>query len=70
MYYIYLIQTRILVTHNVHWLPKVDEIIVMDNSTIKYSLTLIHKIAYFKKLNQYYNMRQATCLKDEVLKFQ
>lgn len=28
------IKTRILVTHGVHWLPKVDEIIVMDNGRI------------------------------------
>ncbi|XP_076093492.1 ATP-binding cassette sub-family C member 3-like isoform X1 [Mytilus galloprovincialis] len=27
-------KTRILVTHGVHWLPKVDEIIVMDNGRI------------------------------------
>ena len=27
-------KTRILVTHGVHWLPKVDEIIVLDNGRI------------------------------------
>ncbi|CAG2203752.1 ABCC3 [Mytilus edulis] len=27
-------KTRILVTHGVHWLPKVDDIIVMDNGRI------------------------------------
>ena len=26
---LFLYQTRILVTHGVHWLPKVDEIVVM-----------------------------------------
>lgn len=30
----YFVKTRILVTHGVHWLPKVDEIIVMDNGRI------------------------------------
>lgn len=30
----FLLQTRILVTHGVHWLPKVDLIVVMDNGTI------------------------------------
>lgn len=32
--FIELFQTRVLVTHGVHWLPRVDQIIVMKNGEI------------------------------------
>jgi ABC-type transport system involved in cytochrome bd biosynthesis fused ATPase/permease subunit len=63
MHYIYLIQTRILVTHNVHWLPKVDEIIVMDNSTISEQGTFQELVAhdgpFAKFLKQYFSQESS-----------
>ena len=50
-------QTRILVTHGVHWLPKVDEVVVMTNGKISergsYEELVSHDGAFAQFLKQY-----------------
>ncbi|OWF55505.1 multidrug resistance-associated protein 1-like [Mizuhopecten yessoensis] len=50
-------KTRVLVTHGIHWLPKVDKIIVMDNGRItemgSYDQLLENNGAFSRFLNTY-----------------
>ena len=34
MFFLFFHQTRILVTHGLHWLPKVDQIVVLEHGHI------------------------------------
>lgn len=50
-------QTRILVTHGIHWLPRVDEVIVMQDGVISevgsYQDLLSHNKAFAQFLRTY-----------------
>ena len=52
-----LFQTRILVTHGVHWLPNVDQIVVMINGEItevgSYDELMTHNGAFAQFLKTY-----------------
>lgn len=51
------LQTRILVTHSIHFLPQVDEIVVVGNGTIlekgSYSTLLANKGLFAKNLKTF-----------------
>lgn len=53
----FLFQTRILVTHGIHWLPSVDMIVVMDNGSISemgsYEQLMAHDGAFAEFLRTY-----------------
>jgi len=54
---LYLIQTRILVTHGIHWLPKVDVIVVMQQGRVSeigsYQDLMLHNKDFAKFLKTY-----------------
>ena len=51
-------KTRVLVTHGVHWLPKVDNIVVLSDGKISetgsYEYLLDHKGAFAEFLKTYF----------------
>lgn len=51
------LQTRLLVTHSIHFLPQVDEIVVLENGTIlekgSYSSLLAKKGSFAKNLKTF-----------------
>lgn len=55
--YCYFLQTRLLVTHSIHFLPQVDEIVVVGNGTIlekgSYSALLAKKGVFAKNLKTF-----------------
>ena len=60
--FIPLLQTRLLVTHGIHWLPKVDNIVVMVGGCItetgNYEELLSHNGEFAQFLNQYLDLNE------------
>ena len=54
---LYFLQTRVLVTHGIHWLPSVDVIVVMSNGVVSevgsYDQLMAHDGAFAQFLRTY-----------------
>lgn len=54
---VFFLQTRLLVTHSIHFLPQVDEIVVLENGTISekgsYSALLAKKGLFARNLKAF-----------------